>query len=415
MIKMKKFLILALAALIAMGIFQVTWAAKPKPIEVIFSEFDDPNVYKEAFWKEFLGNFTAENPGIVVRRIHNNDNDIRTNWQNQVVTGSGPDLTFAPHDSIGLFAESGTALELDKFFNKTFYSQFDTKIVNDYKYKGKIYGIPYRHGNAVMLIYNKKLIAQAPKTMNELIEKAKQLTKGTEQYGLVYDMVEPFFVMGFLGGYGGQVFDAKGNITLNTEAMKKMMKLVYDFKFTYKITPKEANSDVANGLFREGKAAMAICGPWLFPQLDAAKIDYGMAILPKIDGAGYPAPYSGAKVIILNPNLVNNKKKTDAVKKFVTYMNSPSVQLKYAKMVSEIPTNRKALEDTYVKNDPKVKALSEQLTKAVPMPSRPEMRCIWDAMKSTMALVMGGKLKPEDAPKAMQEEAEKLKKNMLGQ
>ena len=36
-------------------------------------------------------------------------------------------------------------------------------------------------------------------------------------------------------------------------------------------------------------------------------------------------------------------------------------------------------------------------------------------MKSTMALVMGGKLKPEDAPRVMQVEAEKLKKNMLGQ
>ncbi len=413
--KIKKVLTLSLAALVAMGIFQVTWAAKPKPLEVVFSEFDDPNVYKEAFWKEFLGNFTAKNPGIKVRRIHNNDNDIRTNWQNQVATGAGPDITFAPHDSIGLFAESGTALELDKFFSKSFYSQFDAKIINDYKYKGKIYGIPYRHGNAVMLIYNKKLLAEAPKTMNELIEKAKQLTKGNEQYGLVFDMVEPFFTIGFLGGFGGQVFDAKGNITLNTEPMKKMMQLVYDFKFTHKITPKEANSDVANGLFREGKAAMTICGPWLLPQLDAAKIDYGIAVLPKLDGANYPAPYSGAKVIVLNPNLAQDKKKAEAVKKFVAYMNSASVQLKYAKMVSEIPTNSKALSDPYVKNDPKVKALSEQLKKAVPMPSRPEMRCVWDAMKSTMALVMGGKLKPEDAPKAMQVEAEKLKKNMLGQ
>jgi maltose-binding protein MalE len=73
------------------------------------------------------------------------------------------------------------------------------------------------------------------------------------------------------------------------------------------------------------------------------------------------------------------------------------------------------MEDPYVKNDPKVKALVEQMKHSTPMPSRPEMRCVWDAMKSVMAQVMGGRLKPEDAPKEMQKEALKLKKNMFGE
>jgi arabinogalactan oligomer/maltooligosaccharide transport system substrate-binding protein len=414
-VKLKiKILMVGLAALLMVS-FIPAIRAKSKPVEIAFSEYDDPNVYKEDFWKSYLKGFTDKNPGIVVKRIHNNDNDIRTNWQNQVLVGAGPDITLAPHDSIGLFAESGTALQLDTFFSKKFYAQFDQEMLNAYKYRGKIYGIPCRLGNCVLLIYNKALLKEPPKTMNELIRKAKSLTKGTEQYGLTYDMVEPFFIIGFLGAYGGSVFDEKGHITLNTEPMRKMVKLLYDFKYTYKIVPKEANSDVANGLFKEGKAAMTICGPWLFPQLDAAKINYGMANIPKVDNAGWPAPYSGAKVIILNPGLAKNSRRAAAVKKFVAYINSPAKQLKYAKMVSEIPTNKKALRNSYVKNDPKVKALSEQMKKAVPMPGRPEMRCIWDAMKSTLALVMGGKLKPEDAPRMMQEEALKLMKNMFGE
>jgi maltose-binding protein MalE len=412
--KLSKIFWMVLAVLLAVSAVPMAWA-KPSPVEIVFSEFDDPNVYKEDFWRSYLQKFTDKNPGIVVKRIHNNDNDIRTNWQNQVAAGAGPDITFAPHDSIGLFVEAGTALALDDFFPKSFYNQFDPEMLNAYKYRGKIYGIPYRLGNCVLLIYNKALLPQPPKTMNELIAKAKQLTRGTEQYGLAYDMVEPFFIIGFLGGYGGSVFDDKGNITLNTEAMRKMVKLVYDFKFTYRITPKEANSDVANGLFKEGKAAMTICGPWLFPQLDEAKVNYGLANIPKLDDAGWPAPYSGAKVLILNPNLAKDSKRAAAVKKFVAYINSPENQLKYAKMVSEIPTHKKALTNAYVKNDPKVKALSEQMKKSVPMPGRPEMRCVWDAMKSTMAMVMGGRLKPEDAPRVMQEEALKLKRNMFGE
>jgi maltose-binding protein MalE len=412
--KTKKILLFGLVVILALSLIPMTWA-KSGQEEVVFTEFDDPNVYQEDFWKDFLGDFMKQNPDIIVRRIHNNDNDIRQNWQNQVAAGAGPDITFAPHDSIGLFAEAGTALALDKFFPKSFFNQFDQSILNSYRYRGKIYGIPYRLGNCIVLIYNKDLLPQPPKTMGELITKAKQLTKGTDQYGLVLDEVEPFFIIEFLGAFGGSVFDDKGNITLNTEPMKKMVKFVYDLKYTHKIIPKEANSDVANGLMKEGKAAMEISGPWLFPQLDDAGINYGLAVIPKIEGASWPLPYSGAKVLIFNPNLVKNKQHANAVKKFAEYMNSADVQLKYAKMVSEIPTNVKAMEDPYVKNDPKVKALVEQMKHSIPMPNRPEMRCVWDAMKSVMAQVMGGRLKPEDAPKAMQDEAMKLKKNMLGE
>ena len=412
--KARKFLAMGLTVLLMLSLIQGV-LAKPKKLEVVFSEFDDPNVYTEDFWKDFLGRFMKKNPDIVVKRIHNNDNDIRTNWQNQVATGSGPDITFAPHDSIGLFAEAGTALVLDDFFPKSFFKQFDQNILNSYRYKGKIYGLPYRLGNCLILIYNKDLLPEPPKTMDELIVKAKRLTKGSEQYGLVYDMVEPFFIIPFLGAFDGRVFDEKGDITLNTEAMKKMVKFLYDLKFTHKIVPKEANSDVANGLMKEGKAAMTICGPWIFAQLDNAGVNYGLAVIPKFVEAGWPLPYNGAKVLIFNPKLRKNKQQAQAVQKFAAYMNSPDVQLNYAKMVSEIPTNIKAMEDPYVKNDPKVKALVDQMKHSIPMPSQPEMRCVWDAMKSVMAQVMGGRLKPEDAPEEMQKEALKLKKNMFGE
>jgi maltose-binding protein MalE len=408
----KIFLVLCLSALLALSFIPVSWA-KPNQEEIVFTEYDDPNVYQEDFWKSFLGDFTKKNPGIIAKHVHYSPEDIRTNWQNQVAAGAGPDFTIAAHDVMGMFAEAGTALAVDNFFSKSFLGQFDQDILNSYRYQGKIYGIPYRLGNCLVLIYNKDLLPQPPKTMGELIEKAKQLTKGN-QYGLVYDMVEPFFIIEFLGAYGGSVFDGKGNITLDTEPMKKMVKFVYDLKYVHKIVPKEANADVANGLMKDGKAAMTICGPWLFGQLDNADINYGLAVIPKIENAGWPLPYSGARVLVFNPKLATNKKHAEAVKKFVAYMATPEVQLNYSKLVSEIPTTKKAFDSPYVKNDPKVKALVEQMKHSTPMPSRPEIRCVWDAMRMVMGQVMSDRMKPEDAPKAMQAEAEKLKKNMFG-
>jgi maltose-binding protein MalE len=249
--------------------------------------------------------------------------------------------------------------------------------------------------------------------MDELISKAKELTKGTDQYGLVFDMVEPFFIIPYLGGYGGKVFDESGKPTLDTPAMKQLVQLVYDFKYTNKITPKEGNTDVANGLFNEGKAAMIINGPWFYSQAKTAGIDFGIANIPQLTGGGMPAPYTGAKVFMVNPNLKDENRKK-AVVKFLEYMNTKEVQLKLAKMSSEVPTNLEAQKDSYVTADPYVKALNDQMKFGTPMPYQPEMRCVWDAMKNNMQKVLSGQLKPEDAPAAMQTEVLKMIKDAFG-
>lgn len=409
--KSTKVLLLLLVAVFSLAMVGNAWG-KAAPIELAFSEQDDPNAY-DPTWDQTIKEFQAKNPGIVVKRSHTETEGQRTDWMNSVLAGAGPDLISCPHDNVGVFGTAETAMVLDKVFTKSFYAQFSQKDINDYKFDGKIYGIPYKVGNCLALIYNKKLVAAPPKTMDELVQKAQALTKAPDQYGLVFDMVEPFFSIPFLGGYEGRVFDQKGNLTLNTDAMKKMMQLVYDLKNTYKITPKEANTDVANALFKEGKAAMIINGPWFYGDATKAGIDIGIARLPKLTGGTWPAPYTGAKVLMINPN-IKNKARLDAVKKFVTFLNTPEIQVRLAKASSEFPTNLKALTDPYVTSDERMKSLADQMKAGTPMPYQPEMRAVWDTVRTVQAEVLGGTTKPEDAPKKMQEQAANLIKTQFG-
>lgn len=385
---------------------------KLQPVELTFSEQDDPQAL-DPTWQKLAEDFMAKYPEVKVKVTHTENEGQRQDWQNQVLAGAGPDILSGPPDNISLFAAAGTAMELDNFMSKEFYATLDSKVITNYKYNGKIYGIPYKVGNCLTLVYNKKLMPEAPKTMEELISKAKELTKAPNQYGLVYDMVEPFFISPFYGGFGGRFFDDKGKPSLDNEAAKKTFQLEYDWKFTNKITPQEGNTDVANGLFKEGKAAMIINGPWFYSQAKTANIDYGIAKLPLLDGGKAPVPFTDVKVFIVNPNIKDANKKL-AVQKFIEFMNTKDNQLMLAKASSEVPTNIEAQKDSYVTNTPEVKALAEAMKDGIPMPNLPELRCVWDSFRNTSAKVMSGDLKPEDAPKVWQEECLKLIKEQFG-
>lgn len=383
-----------------------------QPVTITFSEQDDPNS-GDPTWNELVKAFMDKYPAVTVKVEHKETEGQRTDWQNAVLAGAGPEVISCPHDNAGLFAASSTAMELDNFFTPEFYAQFSPKDINDYKVNGKIYGIPYKNGNALTLVYNKKYVQEAPKTMDELVAKAKELTKGTEFYGLVFDMVEPFFSVPFLGGYGGKVFDETGKPTLDTDAVKNMYQLLYDMKYTWKIIPKEGNTDVANGLFLEGKAAMIINGPWFYNQAKDKGIDFGIARIPQLTGGTWPAPYTGAKIFMVNPNIKDDNTKL-AVQRFIEFLCTPEASLKLAKASTEIPTNLEAQKDPYVTSDPWLKAFADQMTVGTPMPYQPEMRVVWDTLRNIQGQVLGGSLKPEDAPKAAQEAVLKGIKDQFG-
>jgi arabinogalactan oligomer/maltooligosaccharide transport system substrate-binding protein len=376
-----------------------------KKIEIAFWEQDDANAQK--ILDGLIADFQSQNSNITVKRSHYETEDLRKNYTTASLGTTGPDIVLGPNDNLGVFVPGNLIQPADDIMGSDFFSQFDPKALDAAKYNGKQYMIPDRNGNELILAYNKKLVPEAPKTFEELIEISKKLQKEKKvQYGLVFNEVEPFFTVPFYGAFGGQVFDdvnsASPKPTLDTDAAAQWMQFLAKLH-NEKVIPKEADYDVANNLFKEGKAAFIINGPWGFADYTAAKIDFGISTIPTVNGK-YPAPYSAVKGYTISASVTDPDKK-EAVKKLLEFLNSKDAQLKMVDAHQQLPTNLEAINDPKITGNALIIAQKDQLDKCIPMPIITQMRCIWDAIKPVQQEVFAGKTKPQDAPAKMQQKA----------
>ena len=357
-----------------------------------------------------LDRFMKLHPKIKVNQIYKETEELRSGFIVAAIGGQGPELIYGPQDQVGPFEIMNIILPLDTIFSQEFLSQFNEKGLiwsNNH-----LWMIADKLGNHLALVYNKKLVKNPPKTDRELIEIGKQLTKDfnndgkPDQYGLVWNYTEPFFFIPFLTGFGGWVFDEKNNPSLNTEAMIKGLKFIADLRDKYKIIPGEADYDIADVLFKEGKAGMIINGDWSWASYGKAGIDYGIAPLPLIEETGlYAAPMISGKGYSINANV--KPEKLQAIKLLLEYLLSPEQQLETAKELNTFPTHKSVYNDPFIKENEILINSQRQIELGKPMPIISEMRAVWDAMRPYYQAVLGGAMKPEIAAQKMQEEAVK--------
>lgn len=357
-----------------------------------------------------LDRFMKLHPEISVNQIYKETEELRSGFIIAAIGGQGPEIVYGPQDQVGPFEIMNIILPLDTIFSNKFLNQFNEKGLiwsNNH-----LWMIADKLGNHLALVYNKKLVKNPPKTDKELIEIGKQIAKDfnndgkPDQYGLVWNYTEPFFFIPFLTGFGGWVFDEKNNPTLNSEAMIKGLKFIADLRDKYKIIPGEADYDIADVLFKEGKAGMIINGDWSWASYGKAGIDYGIAPLPLIEETGlYAAPMISGKGYSINANV--NPEKLPAIKLLLEFLLAPEQQLETAKELNTFPTHKSVYNDPFIKENEILINSQRQIELGKPMPIISEMRAVWDAMRPYYQAVLGGAMKPEIAAQKMQEEAVK--------
>ncbi|MBU3170563.1 sugar ABC transporter substrate-binding protein [Clostridium estertheticum] len=377
-----------------------------KPVSLAFWEQDDASAQKAL--DKLITDFHTANPTITVKRTHYETEDLRKNFSTASLGTTGPDIVLSPNDNLGVFVPGSLVQPIDTIVGADFMKTLDPKTLEAGKFTGKQYMIPDRNGNELLVSYNKKLVKTPPKTFEELEAMGLKLKKeGKADYGLVFNEVEPFFSIGFLGAYGGKVFDdvnaASPKPTLNTPAVTQWMTFMKKIH-SEGLIPKESDAIVADNLFKGGKAAFIINGPWGFADYKKAGIDLGIMSIPTINGKS-PAPYSAVKGYTVSAG-VKDANKMAAVKKFLMFVNSKDAQLQMVDAHQQIPTNLEAIKDAKITGNPLIAGQKDQLSKATPMPNITQMRAIWDAIKPVQQNVLSGKTKPEDAGAIMQKKAE---------
>ena len=380
----------------------------PEPSHLVLWENFDP---AQREWLE--GEITAfqkPNPSITIEILHYASAD---EFIERIRGGEEVDLAIG-HAAL---VESLRAEELIRpvgdIFKKGFLDGFAPPSVEGVSRGDEIWGVPFSAGLHLLLYYNKDLVEEPPQDTATMIVMAQKLTDG-EHHGLAMNYRDPLWLVPWLSGFGGWLVDEEGQPTLDTAAMVEALRFLHELKFEYEVLPPEADYDLADGLFREGKAAMLVNGHWaLAGYREMEDLEWGVAPLPTVTETGLaPSPLVMGQYFVIGSSVSGQELET--ARALVEYMTASQSQLEWKRRNSAmrqsdtLPTNKEALDDESAHSDPLWQVSVAQMLagRGTSLGSNPT--ALLEAMREPLAAVMEGQMTPTEAARQMQERAEEM-------
>ncbi len=376
--------------------------------QVIVWEQMDPQ--EQLLFDEHVEVFRQRHPefsGFDIHRVHYRVEDLPTQFQTAAMAYGGPNLVYGPADKIGPFQVMGLLMPVEDLLPAGEIARFDPGTLPTLE--GKTWGLPDYVGNHLTLVANMDLVDHLPVDTDDWVSQLRSLTRDldgdgrTDQYGLVFNLLEPFWLVPWLGGFGGWVMDEHGVPTLGSQAMVDALGFMYSLK-QMQVIPRECDYPLADTIFMEGRAAYIINGPWSWEGYRAGGIDIRLAPIPKVAATGlYPTPMTSAKCYSINAYIDENTRECTAA--LLSWLTSYEVQTELARKMSVLPSDLEARKLPEFDTDPVMIASRDQIDKGRLMPIIPEMRAIWDAMRPGYQDVMNGAKTPAEAARFMQDRA----------
>lgn len=345
-----------------------------------------------------------ENKGVQIIRTHYQTEDLRQQFQAASLAGVPPDILMGPSDTAGVYAVSGFIMPVDEYFDL---SKYNEAVVQAITLDGKTFGIPISNGNHLMLFYNKKFVKKPPQTTNELFSYCNtEIKKYKLDYCIAFDMGEPFWLMPWLGAFGGWPLNNK-TPTLNTQAMRNAINFYIDLKFNKKYVPMECDYNCMDSLFKESKVAFIINGDWALSTYESYfKKDFGIAVIPKLSETGlYPTPMISGKYFMLSSGV--KPEKINLIVRLIDFYTNKENQIKQYKMLKRLPALKDAANSQEIISDEISRTSIQQISKGKPMPMAIEMRAIWDSTRNYLGLATTKKISVDEAVEKLQKDVEK--------
>jgi arabinogalactan oligomer / maltooligosaccharide transport system substrate-binding protein len=302
-----------------------------------------------------------------------------------VPRGHGPDLFIFAHDRVGDWAESTIVEPIEFWMTEAHADKFLFKVIDSLCYKDSLYGLPTAF-KSVILYHNKDLVPAPPKTTDELIAIGRRLTDARAgRYGLIYWNVNFYFHAAWHFGFGGKLFDDQDRLRVRTAEAERAMAFARSLVGAGGIVPPETSATLTTSLFNQGKAAMAISGPWMLGELSPT-LRVGIAPLPRISASGKPAaPLLGAEAVMMSAKGTQKA----AAFRAMSFLTGDWAATERAVTARQPVANVAAWRDARVARDPVLRAFRQQLDSAVVTPGTPEMRVVWSPMDMALQKLIG--------------------------
>ncbi|MBB6634723.1 maltose ABC transporter substrate-binding protein [Cohnella thailandensis] len=346
---------------------------EPEPgAKLVVWEANEQVEYMKAVAKEFETKYGVP---VTVEVVAGGDQGTRLSTDGPSKTAA--DVLTLPHDQIGLAAKAGLLLPNDVFEEETRATSVEAA-TNASSYEGVLYGYP-KSIETYALFYNKDLFPEPPKTWDEILKFGETYTDaGQKKYAIMWEFVG-YYSYPFIGGFGGYMFGADDkDIGLNKGDTAKGFEFLRSLKKILPMNAGDITYDVKTQLFKEGKLALNIDGPWSVAAFKDS-VDFGVAPLPKLPNGNDAMSFSGVKSYYVN----SYSNYPQAARLFAHFASNKENQLMNYRMTGAIPANKEAGEDPLIANDPITSGFFRQFSHSVPMPSNSGVDLAWEALKAT--------------------------------
>jgi arabinogalactan oligomer/maltooligosaccharide transport system substrate-binding protein len=329
---------------------------------IAISYWEDDGDAADVLLDALAAEFSELNPLITITRTHFTTEELRDQFPFAASRGEAPVLVRGPGDYIGPFSRLGIIRPIDEVFDASFLAQFFDGALDAATVGGLIWGAPDNYGRHLLLIYNRRLVPSVPVDTSAWIEQLKELTdESAGQYGLVYNLDEPYWLAPWLGGYGAWPLDRLDHPALDTPEVAAALQFVRDLKHLRRVVPPEADYNAADSMFRGGRAAYLIDGDWSLESYRGAGIDFGVAALPLVtETRRYPSPMAIGTFWMFSTSA--SPTDIEAARLFVAFMTSARAQGVWLEKMHRLPSSRQVAMSPYIQADPILAGTMDQLS-----------------------------------------------------
>lgn len=328
--------------------------------------------------------YSKENPNVTIEFMNVESVDSANQIALDGPAGIGPDLFAAGHDKLGELVVGGHVLPTVDA--ETVKGLILASTAQALTYEGTMYGYP-TSAETYGLYYNKALISaeEVPTTWADLKEWVAQFNAANpDKYGLVFDVGNMYYTILFTTMNGNRLFGETGTDVsssyLATPDSIAGMKIFQGLRDVLQMPAADANTATADGAFAAGNAAMHISGPWNVTNFTEAGIDFGVTVLPALEGDIPASSFSGTRGLFVSAYSEN----PEEAAKFAQFLLTDEMQQLRYKITGALPSTPLMVESEISQG------FIDQLQYAFPMPSVPQMGAFWESAGAAAANIWDG-------------------------
>lgn len=327
--------------------------------------------------------------------------------------GEGPDLCEIPHSDTGVWGQAGLIAPFPEgVLSEEEKAKYQQSALDAFFYDGKQYGIP-QIADVVVLLYNKDLVSQPPETMEELIQMAKDMqTDDTGGFWVLDNNM--WYGWCFVSGYGGYLFGKTesgynvDDLGVFSRGAAEGLDYLFSLRKEHKIIPENIDWNLLTGWFTEGRLGMMIQNANQAAIYEAAGVNVGMAVIPRLPNGEMPSPMLSISGWAIN----GYSKQQQAAAELAVFLGANLAVPLYKSSSGNIPVRLDAVSDPAIAGNPDIVAAIEQVGFSQPVPNVPEMGLVWTPVNSAFELAAKG---TKTSAQALSEAAEVVKAAIAGQ